>query len=127
MEIEIEFTDQPIRAKKILPRRGVGTVLEFQGVVRDLEAGTKISSLVYEIYEPMAEKTVRRILEKLGGDHSCVCVRVVHRFGTVPAGEVSIHVRVESVHRAEGLWLMEKFMNLLKTDVPIWKAGGVPC
>lgn len=127
MEIAIQFTDHPIRVESCPPRDGIGAVLEFAGAVRRIEQGSRISALVYEIYEPMASKTIRRILEKLGESFPCEYVKVVHRHGVVPVGETSIYVRVESEHRGEGLRLMENFMNCLKTEVPIWKVRSVPC
>ena len=127
MIIEIEFTNQPIPSQSHHANAGAGAVLEFHGIVREFEQGAKISALVYELYEPMAEAVIRRILETLGETHPCLSVHVIHRHGTVPVGEASIHVRVESKHRGEGLRLLEEFMNQLKADVPIWKTGSLPC
>jgi len=127
MEMDIQFTDHPIKIVSRPPGLEVGAVLEFLGVVRSVENGAKISAIVYEIYEPMAGKVMRRILEKLGEANPCRRVQIVHRHGTVPVGEASIHVRVESQHRGDGLRLMEEFMNQLKADVPIWKTGSLPC
>lgn len=127
MEIEVHFTDQLIAVPASSPRGEAGAILDFLGVVRNIEHGAKISALVYEIYEPMAGKVVRRILQKLGEAHPCLRVQVIHRHGIVPVGEVSIHVRVESRHRIEGLRLLEEFMNQLKADVPIWKTSSLPC
>ncbi len=127
MIIEVQFTDQPLVIPADTPRMGGGSVLEFLGLVRAVEQGEKISALVYEIYEPMAGKVIRRILEKLGEANPCLSVRVMHRHGIVPAGEASIYVCVESQHRGEGLRLLEEFMNQLKADVPIWKTGSLPC
>ena len=127
MDIEIDFTDQAIRIEPCPVGSGVGAVLEFQGAVRNSEEGTPIAALIYELYEPMAGQVIRKILQTLHESYPCRLAKVVHRHGVVPAGEVSIYVRIESAHRREGLRMMEEFMNLLKTDVPIWKTGSLPC
>lgn len=126
MIIEIQFRDEAITVPTRVTQPGAGAVLEFQGVVRDQENGVKISALVYELYAPMAEKVMRRILQDLAAQHPCLYAGVIHRHGVVPAGEMAIYVRVESAHRGAGLSLMEEFMNRLKTEVPIWKTGSVP-
>ena len=75
----------------------------------------------------MADRMVRRIVEELDADYPCLAFLVVHRHGLVPVGETSIYVRIEALHRTEAIRMLEHFMNRLKTDVPIWKSGFVPC
>lgn len=127
MEISVALTPEPIVRPESAPGAGTGAMLEFQGLVRDREDGALISALCYEVYEPMASKVLREILEKLGDVHPCQAVTVIHRYGVIPVGEAAIFVRVESAHRAAGLHLLEEFMNELKLAVPIWKVRAVPC
>ena len=54
MEIEIQFTGKSLAASKVAFTRGEGAVVEFLGIVRGTEGQTRISGLVYEIYQPMA-------------------------------------------------------------------------
>lgn len=103
-----------------------GAVAEFKGLVRREEAGKPIAALEYEAYQPMAENTMRRIVEDLGKTHPCERVVIVHRVGIVPVGEAAITIRVCSKHRAEAFALLSSFMDRLKQDVPIWKIRGVP-
>lgn len=127
MNIVVALTPDLIVPPVSSPGLETGAVLEFQGRVRDREKGERISALCYEVYQPMAEKVLRKILEKLGAVHPCQAVTVIHRHGVIPVGETAIFVRVESAHRAAGLRLLEEFMNELKTVVPIWKVQAVPC
>jgi molybdopterin synthase catalytic subunit len=127
MQVRIQFTDQAIDVSEDSPCNGAGAIVEFRGIVRGVEKGAKIGGLWYEIYEPMAERMVRRIVEELDDEHPCLAFLIVHRHGLVPVGEMAIHVRVEARHRAEAIKLLELFMNRLKTEVPIWKSGSVPC
>ena len=127
MDVRIQFTDQKICASNPATTDGAGAVVEFLGVVRDVERDAKISGLVYEIYEPMADRVVRRIVEELDANYPCLAFHLIHRHGFVPVGEAAIHLRIEASHRTEAIRMLEHFMNRLKTDVPIWKSGLVPC
>ncbi|HEY5704228.1 MAG TPA: molybdenum cofactor biosynthesis protein MoaE [Terrimicrobiaceae bacterium] len=127
MDVKIEFTDQSIHGSEALTSDGAGALVEFRGVVRGVEGETKISGLLYEIYEPMADRVVRRIVEELNAEHPCLSFELVHRHGLVPVGESAVYVRVEAHHRTEAIRMLEQFMNRLKADVPIWKSGSVPC
>ena len=127
MEIEVQLTGSPI-AEKISPPRlaAHGAWLEFRGAVRDEENGVKISALEYEAYAEMAVREIRRLLENLSTQHSCLAARVIHRVGIVPAGEAAIYVGIASRHRAEAIALLSEFMNGLKQGVPIWKRRALP-
>jgi molybdopterin synthase catalytic subunit len=70
---------------------------------------------------------MRRIVEELDAEYPCLAFLVVHRHGLVPVGGMAIHVRIEAPHRSEAIKMLELFMNRLKTEVPIWKSGSVPC
>jgi molybdopterin synthase catalytic subunit len=127
MQMTILFTDLPIRLENVSRCDGAGALIEFQGIVRGVEHGATIGGLLYEIYQPMAERMIRRIVEEIDGQHPCQAFHVVHRQGPVPVGEAAIYVRIEASHRLEAMKMLELFMNRLKGEVPIWKSGTVPC
>ena len=127
MQLTILFTDLPIRMGNVSPCDGAGALVEFHGIVRGVEHGATIGGLLYEIYQPMAERMIRRIVEELDVKHPCQAFHVVHRHGLVPVGEAAIYVRIEASHRLEAIKMLELFMNRLKVEVPIWKSGTVPC
>jgi molybdopterin molybdotransferase len=127
MEIEIQLTREPI-AEKISPSPSgaQGAWLEFRGVVRGEENGAKISALEYEAYSEMATREIRRLMEEISSRHPCLAAKIIHRIGTIPAGETAIYVGVASSHRAEAIALLAEFMDKLKQDVPIWKNRALP-
>jgi molybdopterin synthase catalytic subunit len=127
MQLTILFTEQTISIANVSPCDGAGALLEFQGIVRGVEDGATIGGLLYEIYRPMAERMIRRIVEELDAKHPCHAFQLVHRHGLVPVGEAAIYVRIEASHRSEAIRMLELFMNRLKAEVPIWKSGSVPC
>lgn len=129
MLIEIQITPHPIApAPPVPPDVAVvsGAVVEFSGVVRDLEDGGRIQALEYEAFAAMAEAEMRRILTSLAGRFPCLAARVVHRIGLIPAGETAIHIRILAAHRQAAFGLLAEFMDCLKRDVPIWKRRAVP-
>jgi molybdopterin molybdotransferase len=124
MDIDIQLTRGRIPELPPTPATGAGTAgawVEFRGVVRGEENGLPIAALEYEAYEEMAVREMRRIVEDLGRECPCLAVRVRHRLGVVPAGEVALSVGVAGRHRNEAFALLTKFMDRLKQDVPIWK------
>ena len=122
MNTRIEFTRSPIVPAATTPATPeIGACLEFSGIVRELENGTKIPGLYYEAYEPMARAQLDKILKDLATKYSCEEVFFIHRLDFVPVGEASLFIRICSRHRREGLALMGELIDLLKTDVPIWK------
>jgi len=98
-----------------------GAAVDFYGVVRGREEAGPIAALDYEAYLAMAQRSLEKIVEKLGQEHGAVAVRVTHRTGTVPVGEPSLHVHVETPHRGEAFKLAEAIISAIKRDVPIWK------
>lgn len=127
METTILFCREPIR---IPPRPvlslEVGSVLEFHGLVRELEGGRKLSGLFYEAHEPMARKRLSFHLAELQTRHPVDAVEFIHRLDWVPVGEASLYIRVSSSHRAEGLLFLSELVVRLKQDVPIWKMEQGP-
>ena len=103
-----------------------GAWAQFHGYVRADEQGQKISSLRYDIYEPMARKQLEAHIEELAKAHGLVAVRFWHRTGVVPVGEASVYAAVAAAHRREAFAALGELMNRLKKDVPIWKAEALP-
>jgi len=122
MIIEIQFTADPIQVAAVaLPSREIGAVIEFHGIVREMEGTELLEGLFYEAYESMARKVLETHLIELGELHGCAAVCFIHRTGWVPVGEASLYIRVASSHRAEALRFLGDTIDRLKLDVPIWK------
>lgn len=122
MKIQIEITEKPLVGEGTNGTGGAsGAVVEFAGVVRDMEGDHTIDALHYEAYDAMARAEMERILRGLESRFPCDSVQVKHRKGRVPVGEAAIIVRVAAKHRAEAFGMLAAFMDRLKQDVPIWK------
>lgn len=122
MIIDLQFTDDPIQVPPVaMPSREIGAVIEFHGIVREIEGGELLEGLFYEAYESMAHKVLEHHLIELGALHGCAAVSFIHRTGWVPVGQASLYIRVMSSHRAEALHFLADAIDRLKMDVPIWK------
>jgi len=98
-----------------------GATLLFLGVVRDHADDRPVSGMRYDAYQEMAEEVLRTITEeaaeRLGTDR----VAVVHRFGELDIGDVSVAIAVSSRHRVEAYDVSRYVIEELKERLPVWK------
>lgn len=98
-----------------------GAVLDFWGVVRELEDGRKIEGIDYEAHEAMAEHQMKVIADAAAETFRLNQVVLHHRVGFVRAGEASLFLRVSAQHRAAAFEASKWIVDELKKKVPIWK------
>ncbi len=122
---ELLITEEAIdQARWIAARRvppDCGAVVEFLGVVRDVEAGQAIAALEYEAYREMAEFQFRKIMNETLERFPISSLHVIHRLGVIPVGEPSLYVCVVAGHRGEAFDACRHLIDRLKQVVPIWK------
>ena len=120
----IQLTDNPIDTQAVLAAvatPAAGAVVLFLGTTREFTHGRQTTSLDYEAYRPMAEKTLSDLANEARRRWAIEKLCIVHRLGHVPLGEASVAVAVSTPHRVAafeaGQWLIDR----LKEVVPIWK------
>ena len=93
----------------------------FIGTTRQWTGEQETEALSYEAYGAMAEAELRRLATRAEAQWPiCRCV-LLHRLGTVVAGEASVVVGVACPHRDEAFAACRWLIDTLKTEVPIWK------
>ncbi len=117
----IILSEDPIPTTPSVFAPGEGAEVQFLGVVRGLEEGREITGIDYTAYRPMAEKTLRELVERGAAEHGPHRVFLQHRLGFVAAEEPSILIRVQTKHSAEAFDLCRWYLKEVKTTVPIWK------
>jgi molybdopterin synthase catalytic subunit len=120
-------TREPIDACDLLARAaspGDGAALLFLGVVRDQNEGREVGYLEYEAYPPMAEAVLREIAAEASERWRTGAITVVHRFGRLEIGEVSVAILVAAPHRGEAYEASRYVIEELKKRAPIWKREG---
>lgn len=98
-----------------------GAVVTFHGVVRDHNQGRRVTHLVYEAYEPLAVKTLGRIVDEALERWPGVKLAIHHRTGRVEIGEASVIIAAASAHRAHAFAAGRYAIERIKQIVPIWK------
>jgi molybdopterin synthase catalytic subunit len=125
MKTEIQFTNSAIAVPPPkFSSKEIGAVVEFSGLVRELENGQKILGLHYEAHAAMAKKELEKIFRELDVKHPCEEIYFSHRLGWVPVGEASLFICIAARHRQAALALMAELIDRLKTDVPVWKSSA---
>ncbi len=105
---------------------GAGAVAAFTGTVRNDSGGRAVSRLEYEAYEELAQKELKRILERTMIDLPGVLVAAAHRIGTLEVGETAVVVAASAAHRAEAFQACRLVIDRIKDSVPIWKKEWSP-
>ena len=100
---------------------GAGAVVDFWGVVRELEDGRKIEGIDYEAHKAMAEHQMKVIADAAAETFGLSQVVLHHRVGFVRTGEASLFLRASAQHRAAAFEGSKWIVDELKKKVPIWK------
>jgi molybdopterin synthase catalytic subunit len=100
-----------------------GAIITFTGTVRDNARGAGVSELVYEAYEPAAERQLAVIADEIAERWAIPVeqVAVHHRIGRLGPGVASVVICVASAHRDEGYEASRHMIERIKQIVPIWK------
>jgi molybdopterin synthase catalytic subunit len=117
---EVLVTDALLEAPKS-SFAGAGAIVDFWGVVRQLEDGREIEGIDYEAHREMAEHQLKRIAERAVEKFRLQVVIIHHRIGFIVVGERSLFLRVASMHREEAFRASQWIVTELKKKVPIWK------
>lgn len=98
---------------------GMGALVTFNGIVRDVEAG--LTAMEIEHYPGMTEKALRQIAQEATQRWSLGDALVIHRYGRLQAGETIMMVATAAPHRKDAFEAAEFLMDYLKSRAPFWK------
>jgi molybdopterin synthase catalytic subunit len=106
---------------RLVEGAGTGGVAAFLGLVRDHNQGRRVLHLVYEAYEPLAERALARIVDEAREHWPSAALAIHHRTGTLGIGEASVAIAAASPHRADAFAACRYAIERVKQIVPIWK------
>lgn len=125
-----ELTTQPISveavARRVVPPE-CGATVTLDGYARkftkDKETGKSRETLylVYEAYEEMALKELKKLIGQAHEKFEISNVGIVHRTGRLEIGETSVVISVAAPHRRAAFEACEWLIRELKRTVPVWK------
>lgn len=119
-----ELTTEPVSveavARRIVPPE-CGATVTLDGYVRKFTKGRETLYLVYEAYEAMALKELKKLIDQAHEKFEIANVGIVHRLGRLEIGETSVVISVAAPHRKAAFETCEWLIRELKRTVPIWK------
>jgi molybdopterin synthase catalytic subunit len=117
--------DEEIRALRAGSRR-IGGIAVFLGCARDFSEGHEVIEIEFDAYRPMALAELEKLRADAIGRFGLIDARIVHRLGTVRAGEDIVFIAAGAEHRAPALEACRWLIDELKERAPIWKKEITP-
>jgi molybdopterin synthase catalytic subunit len=111
----------PERAIGFVADPGAGGICSFLGTVRDHSYAGDVTGLTYEAWQDLAVKRLEGLGQELFDTWPVRRVALLHRFGDLGIGDVSVAIAVSAPHRAAAFEACRHAIEKLKQDVPIWK------
>ena len=119
-ELTTEQLDVGAIARRVVPPE-CGAIVTLDGFVRQFTKGRETLYLVYEAYEPMAIKEMKKLGAAAHEKFEIAHIGIVHRLGKLEIGETSIVISVSAPHRRAAFEACEWAIRELKKTVPVWK------
>ena len=121
------ITDAPIDESEVraaVEAPECGALVMFHGIVRDHDGGRGVVALDYRAH-PDAERFIAECVasEQKRADQEASAVRLaaVHRVGALRIGDAALIAAAAAPHRAEAFAAVERLVERIKHEVPIWK------
>ncbi|ANE02956.1 molybdenum cofactor biosynthesis protein MoaE [Corynebacterium crudilactis] len=123
--IDAFLTTEPLEpllatAKKDVLTEAMGALVTFEGIVRDHDGGSRVSSLDYTAH-PTAPQVIRTIALGIVAKHPRTRLWTAHRTGPLKIGEAAFLVIAASAHRGDAFAACSELADTVKAQVPIWK------
>ncbi len=106
-------------------QKGMGAVVTFTGIVRDLGEGD-LQAMQIEHYPGMTEKAISKIAEEALSRWNIGDILIIHRHGVLQAEDLIMMVATSSRHRVDAFQAAEFLMDYLKSRAPFWKKEVTP-
>lgn len=102
--------------------RGDGAIVTFVGLARpESKDGHAVDAVVLDHHPRLTRQSLEDIAVACAERFDVSHVRVMHRCGTVPAGEPIVFAGAASLHRRAAFEAADYLMDRLKTEAVFWK------
>ena len=102
--------------------RGDGAIVTFVGLARpESKHGHGVDALVLDHHPTLTSQSLEDIAVSCAERFDVSHVRIVHRCGTIPAGEPIVFAGAASIHRRAAFQAVDYLMDRLKTEAVFWK------
>lgn len=96
-----------------------GAVVMFHGIIRNHDGGESVTALDYSSH-PDAEMFLARLVAE-ERERTGIRLAAVHRVGALGIGDAALVAAAASAHRREAFEAIERLVERIKHEVPIWK------
>jgi molybdopterin synthase catalytic subunit len=100
-------------------QKGMGAVVTFTGIVRDLDGS--LDHMQIEHYPGMSEKALRAIAEDAYARWDLGDILIIHRHGRLGPDDMIMMVATAARHRRHAFEAAMFLMDYLKSRAPFWK------
>ena len=125
MSVRVQIDDFDVAVElasmRLAGQGKVGAMVNFIGLVRDMNDGDAINTLTLEHYPEMTQKALAAIELEAKARWHLIDALIIHRVGTLQPLDQIVLVAVTSAHRGEAFKACEFIMDYLKTSAPFWK------
>lgn len=121
-EIHAYVTDEVIdeaAVRAAVDAPDCGATVVFYGVIRNHDGGEDVSALDYSAH-PEAERFLRELVAE-EQTNSGLRLAAVHRIGSLSIGDAALVAAASAAHRGEAFAAIERLVERIKHEVPIWK------
>lgn len=102
--------------------RGDGAIVTFIGLARpESKDGYSVDAVVLEHHPTLTRRSLEEIAVSCAQRFDVSNIRIVHRCGTIPAGEPILFAGVASLHRRAAFDAADYLIDRLKTEAVFWK------
>jgi molybdopterin synthase catalytic subunit len=121
--LEAEALDPQLELAELTEQaRGDGAIVSFIGLARpESKEGEAVDALVLDHHPTLTRQSLEEIAVACAQRFDVSHVRVVHRCGTIPAGEPIVFAGASSLHRRAAFDAADYLMDRLKTEAVFWK------
>ena len=98
-----------------------GGFVSFEGWVRNHNEGREVEALEYEIFDSLARKEGKKIIEEAQARFQIYSAYGVHRKGFLGIGDMAVWVGVSAPHRREAFEACMYIIDEVKLRLPVWK------
>ena len=122
VRIQQEPFDAGAEIRKLIEAdQTMGAVVNFVGVMRNMNEGDAVSEMTLEHYPGMTENALQKIVAEARERWKLGRVTVIHRVGKLQPSDEIVLVAVTAEHRGEAFDGCEYIIDFLKTRAPFWK------
>ena len=123
--ITVKIQKEKFNPQKILKSaekdKKYGALVSFIGSVREESNDGNVKKLFIEHYKNMAEKIIYKTALNAEKKWNLDYCYIIHRYGTLKAGESIVMVITCSKHRKEAYAANQYIIDWLKINAPFWK------